>query len=557
MTIALVGRTGSGKSYATKGLIEPELTVGMRVCVIDPTGAWWGLRLRPDGVTPAFAVVIFGGDHADVPITSDQGEPLAEVVLDGRAVQSVIDISDMSGSEQTRFLTAFFERLYARNRSPLTLVMDEADAYCPQNPLPEQRRLQGSVNKIVRRGRIKGFRPIMITQRPAVLDKSVLSQIDTLIAMRLTSPQDRKAIEEWVKGNADVGQAKEVLDSLASLPRGEGWYWAPHDDVLERRTFPLIMTFDSSRTPERGETLREVAPTALADIDGLRAAFLPAEASQSPKTPSQVKSDVGDATLRAEIARLGKKVVELETLGHEEIPIWFRRGFEAGIGAARKAFDAIDAVATINLELDVWRSTGAIAQEPVAASTASSLPSQRRAKQAMAPKVAAARGNSAGPSLTGPQRQFLKALAWWRAMGHDDPSRAQVAAIAGWRITSGHLKNVAGSLSSLGLIRYPEPGVFAFTDAGAHAAPEPDLGATLHDSLRATFTGPQQKAFDALLGARKNLPRDDFAKRCGWEPTSGHVKNVLGSLSTLEVVYYPRAGEVALQKWVTETASER
>ena len=359
MTIAIVGRTGSGKTFAAKGLIETDLGVGLRVCVVDPTGAWWGLRLRPDGATPAFPVVIFGGEHGDVPVASDQGDALAEAILDGRAIQSVVDVSEMSGAEQFRFLTAFFERLYSRNRGPLTLVMDEADVMAPQNPLPEQRRLQGAVNKIVRRGRIKGFRPIMITQRPAVLDKSVLSQIDTLIAMRLTSPQDRKAIEEWVKGNADAVQAREVLDSLASLPRGEGWFWAPHAGVLERRAFPPIATFDSSRTPEPGEMLREVSLLTLPDVDALRAAFLPAEARKV------VDFGAGDAALRAEIARLGREMVEAEKRGYARgeasgASVWYRRGFEDAFKTIETSLASVNKHENIIAGLERWRQVGAM-----------------------------------------------------------------------------------------------------------------------------------------------------------------------------------------------------
>jgi hypothetical protein len=31
---------------------------------------WWGLRLKADGVKPAFPLVIFGGAHGDLPLTS-------------------------------------------------------------------------------------------------------------------------------------------------------------------------------------------------------------------------------------------------------------------------------------------------------------------------------------------------------------------------------------------------------------------------------------------------------------------------------------------------------
>jgi DNA helicase HerA-like ATPase len=40
--IAFLGKTGSGKSNGAKTLAEEALDAGERLCVVDPTGAWWG-----------------------------------------------------------------------------------------------------------------------------------------------------------------------------------------------------------------------------------------------------------------------------------------------------------------------------------------------------------------------------------------------------------------------------------------------------------------------------------------------------------------------------------
>jgi DNA helicase HerA-like ATPase len=104
--------------------------------------------------------------------------------------------------QRHRFVTEFAEALYRDNRAPLHLVIDEADEFAPQNPLPETKRMLHHVDRIVRRGRVRGFRVMLITQRPAVLHKNVLTQANALIAMRLTAPQDRKAMQAWVEGKA-------------------------------------------------------------------------------------------------------------------------------------------------------------------------------------------------------------------------------------------------------------------------------------------------------------------------------------------------------------------
>ena len=67
--IAILDKTGSGKSNLAKTIAEDLLGRGARVCVIDPTGTWWGLRLMADGNTPSgHPIVIFGGQLGQLPI---------------------------------------------------------------------------------------------------------------------------------------------------------------------------------------------------------------------------------------------------------------------------------------------------------------------------------------------------------------------------------------------------------------------------------------------------------------------------------------------------------
>ena len=161
-------------------------------------------------------------------------------------------------------MAAFAETLYEANQEPLHLVF-EADLWAPQRPLPEANALLGRIEEIVRRGRVRGFIPWLITQRPAVVHKDVLSQADILIAMKLTSSQDRDAVGGWIEGQADRAEGRRILADLPKLSRGEGYLWAQSDDVLARVAFPPIRTFDSSRTPKRGE--RIATPRTLAEVD--------------------------------------------------------------------------------------------------------------------------------------------------------------------------------------------------------------------------------------------------------------------------------------------------
>jgi len=209
--------------------------------------------------------VVFGGRHADVPLDEGMGGALGHLV-GIHQIACVVDVSDLGSAAARRgFMTAFTEALYAANTEPLHLVLDEADLWAPQRAQPDGYDLLQRVEEIVRRGRIRGFVPWLISQRPAVLHKDVLSQADILVSMKLTSSQDREAVGRWIEGQADRAEGRRILAALPRLARGEGWVWAPSDGVLAQVAFPGIRTLDSSQTPSRPE--RGAMPCRLPALD--------------------------------------------------------------------------------------------------------------------------------------------------------------------------------------------------------------------------------------------------------------------------------------------------
>lgn len=262
--IAILGKKGRGKTYTAKGLVERLLDMGRRVIVLDPLSTWWGLKATASG-KEGYPIVVFGGPHADVQLDDGMGRGLGRF-LAAEHISAVIDLGLMRKAEQSRVVADLLEEMFAKNRDPVTLVLEEADAFAPQNPMGDgNTRVLGEVDRIARRGRGFGFRLISLTQRPAKIHKDVLTQLSTLIALGVTSPQDRDAIKAWVEGNADRDKAREVMDSLASLRVGEGWIWAPDLDLLKRVHFPKIKTLDTSATPKAGE--KRIEPKRLAKAD--------------------------------------------------------------------------------------------------------------------------------------------------------------------------------------------------------------------------------------------------------------------------------------------------
>jgi ribosome-binding protein aMBF1 (putative translation factor) len=266
--IAILGKKGRGKTFTAKGLVERLLQMQRRVLVLDPLSVWWGLKSGADGKAPGFPIPLFGGPHADIPLHDAAGAIIGQLIVSS-GISAVLDMGAMRKAEQARLVADLLDYLFTHNREPLWLVLEEADAFAPQQPMGDLTRVLGEVDRIARRGRNFGFRLISITQRPAKLHKDVLTQLSTLIALGVTSPQDRDAIKAWVDGNADRDQAKKVYESLARLPVGEGWIWAPDHDLLKQVKFPSIQTLDTSKTPKAGE-VRILAPVlAPADIENI------------------------------------------------------------------------------------------------------------------------------------------------------------------------------------------------------------------------------------------------------------------------------------------------
>lgn len=550
--MAVLGKTGAGKSFMTRAMVERLLDEGRRVCILDYTGVWYGLRSTANGRKGAYPIVIFGGEHADVPLNEHAGPSVAKLVADGNR-PCIIDVDGMTVGQQQRFVTAFLEELYRLNTQPLHLVIEETDEFAPQSGAPGTERMLGAVARIFQRGRRKGFRAIAITQRPANLHKRVLTQCNSLVALRLVAPQDRKALAEWIKGHADDETGRAVIDSLPKLPRGEGWVWAPEQNVLERVKFPLIKTFDSMRAPEDGEDLAP-ASWAKVDLETIRVEMAAAVEEAEANDPKHLK---------AEIARLKKQLgggarpaaVAPAALAEAEQRGWERGRRDAIVALRTLTRDAEAASKHIASGADAVRklleSVAAVAMEPVTSAGVATLPARR--EQAAVPRPAPRPSADGDGELSGPERALLVALAWWAAIGQARPSRAQVCAIAGWRVTSGHIKNVAGSLRTKGLIDYPSDGRLCMTSAGeAVAEPPPDNGRTVSGYVRETLTGPQAQVFDELLRRPQGLDRESLCEALGWNPTSGHIKNVLGSMRSMEIVEYPTQGSVKLVDWIVE-----
>lgn len=513
----VLGKTGAGKSYTARGLVERLLRLERQVVIVDPTGAWWGLR-------SGFEIPIFGGRHGDIAISDATGEAVAGVIVDQRT-SAIVDLSLLSGGAQKRFMRAFAHRLRAKPPGALWLVLDEADEFLPQQLTPDMTNLFGDLKWMVRRGRLNGFRVMMITQRPAEIAKAVLTQIETLVAHRLTAPQDRKAIEEWVKGHHAPERAREVLSSLASLDQGEAWVWAPDLDLLVRAHMPSISTFDSGRTPAPGEEDR--APPALAKLDlSAIAGALTAAAPDAAIPPGSAQALVRGSAVGAELKKRDDRIAQLETLLAEA-----RRGsgevVRARLHRARQHVSAVRGqIEELERELANQAKAAASSQPPT---DTDADPAARPTGQASAPSDETIGAPAGATAARG--RKALFALA------EVHPARlteTQWATIAGYARKGGTWGTYKGELRRAGLIE-ERAGLWGITDAGLDAAGTARRTLPPPGADRARFWGARvpgvRRLIDVLIKRWPHFTtREGLAADLGMAASGGTFGTYLGRL---------------------------
>lgn len=174
---------------------------------------------------------IFNADKAL--LEYDWFETLAEKLLDFGKSQGlkIIDFSEVP-ADILPLITGLIGRLIFsiqqwmedNKRHPIALFCDEAHLYLP-NKIAEGMAVTGlnSFERIAKEGRKYGVALIVISQRPADVNKTILSQCGNFIAMRLTNPEDQNVIRRLFPDNLegfsdvlpilDVGEALVVGDA--------------------------------------------------------------------------------------------------------------------------------------------------------------------------------------------------------------------------------------------------------------------------------------------------------------------------------------------------------
>lgn len=110
-----------------------------------------------------------------------------------------------------------------QKRTPITFVCDEAHLYLPSGaPGAAELRALDSFERIAKEGRKYGISLLVVSQRPSDVSKTVLSQCNNFIVLRLTNDQDQSVIRKLMPDSMDgLTAALPLLDVGEALLLGD------------------------------------------------------------------------------------------------------------------------------------------------------------------------------------------------------------------------------------------------------------------------------------------------------------------------------------------------
>lgn len=156
------------------------------------------------------------------------GQFLANIPEKADAPVRILDISGLP-SEVAGPLSAALARLLfsyklhqtraEREADPVLLVCEEAHRYVPDRGEAQYAAAQDAIRRIAREGRKYGIGLMLVSQRPADVESTVLSQCNSWLVLRLTNGTDQAHVSRFLPDTL-----AGLIKLLPSLPRREALF---------------------------------------------------------------------------------------------------------------------------------------------------------------------------------------------------------------------------------------------------------------------------------------------------------------------------------------------
>ncbi len=214
-------------------------------------------------------------------IYSTNPTPLQDIVKYKKT--SIISLKGVEPYVQDTFVAGLLTHLYeARKKEeipPFLLVLEEGHNFCPERGFGGELKSSKIIRTIAGEGRKFGIGLCVISQRPAKVDKNVVSQCSTQILLKMTNPNDIKSViasSEGVDSSSD--QEIQKLNIGTCLLTG----------VID---IPLKVNIRPRMTKHGGETIDITLPY---EIDDARNNNNLTEENKSFDSKNNENKEVGD-----------------------------------------------------------------------------------------------------------------------------------------------------------------------------------------------------------------------------------------------------------------------
>jgi hypothetical protein len=162
----------------------------------------------------AFMMAEYKTGDPDLPEILDQF--VGEIDATNKPDLRIVDISGLPNEVAGPLAAAIARLLFQykvwqtrkeKERDPVLLVCEEAHRYVPDAGLAEYESAQKAIRRIAKEGRKYGIGLMLVSQRPADVERTVLSQCNSWLVMRLTNAADQEHVNRFLP------------DSLSGLSR--------------------------------------------------------------------------------------------------------------------------------------------------------------------------------------------------------------------------------------------------------------------------------------------------------------------------------------------------
>jgi uncharacterized protein len=149
-------------------------------------------------------------------VFSEKGTSTEELVQKGKC--SIINMRGVPPDIQDVVVARLTEELFKDRKigkiPPFLFVVEEAHNYCPEHGIGHAVS-SSMLRTVASEGRKFGMGLCVVSQRPAKIDKNIISQCNTNIILKVTNPNDLKAIIQSVEG-----LTSQTYDEIQRLPIG-------------------------------------------------------------------------------------------------------------------------------------------------------------------------------------------------------------------------------------------------------------------------------------------------------------------------------------------------